>query len=154
MANAYSKIQIHIVFAVKFRLALIAPAWEEELYKYITGIVQKRGHKMLSINGMPDHIHILIGFKPVEDLSSLIREVKKASTEWIRSHNLTPYKFQWQEGYGAFSYSESDIPAVANYIRNQKQHHAHASTFREEYIELLKDFNIEFDEKYILQNPE
>lgn len=154
MANAYSKIQLHIVFAVKFRFALIHQTWEEELYKYITGIIQNRGHKMLAINGMPDHIHILIGFKPVEDLSSLIREVKKASTEWIKSKQLTRSKFQWQEGYGAFSYAESDIKTVANYIINQKQHHAQVTSFKKEYIRLLNEFNIEFDEKYILQEPE
>jgi putative transposase len=154
MADAYSKIQIHIVFAVKFRLALISSRWEEELYKYITGIIQNHGHKLLAINGMPDHIHILIGFKPVEDLSSLIREIKKASTEWIKTKQLTTYKFQWQEGYGAFSYAQSDIKKVANYIINQKQHHAQAPGFRDEYIRLLKEFDVDFDEKYILQNPE
>lgn len=154
MANAYSKIQLHLVFAVKFRLALIHPAWEEELYKYITGIIQKRGHKLLAINGMPDHIHILIGFKPVEDLSSLIREIKKASTEWIKTNQLTRAKFQWPEGYAAFSYAESDIKKVANYIINQKQHHVKAKSFKDECMTLLKDFNVEFDEKYVLQDPE
>jgi putative transposase len=153
MANAYSKIQIHIVFAVKFRLALISPKWEEELYMYMTGIIQNRGHKLLAINGMPDHIHILIGMKPVEDLSALIREVKKASTEFIRTKFTTTYKFQWQEGYAAFSYAESDIPTVANYIARQKDHHKQKS-FKEESIQFLNEFNVPFDEQYILGDPE
>lgn len=153
MANAYTKIQIHIVFSVRFRYALIEPAWEEELYKYITGIVQKRGHKMLAINGMPDHLHIFIGYKPVEDLSALVREIKKAATEFIKTIYKPRVNFHWQEGYGAFSYSEDQVKIIVNYILNQKEHHRKV-LFKDEYKQLLRDFNVEFDEKYVFKRPE
>jgi REP element-mobilizing transposase RayT len=153
MAKSYTKIQLHIVFAVKFRKALIAHSWEEELYKYITGAVQQRGHKMLAINGMPDHIHFAIGFKPTEDLSSMMREIKKSTTEFINSKFIRGNQFRWQEGYAAFSYAESDIQNVVNYILNQKEHHR-KKTFREEYLKFLKEYDIEFEEKYLFEEPE
>jgi REP element-mobilizing transposase RayT len=153
MANAYTKIQIHIVFAVKYRRALIHSSWEEKLHRYITGIIQQRGHRMLAINGMSDHIHIYIGFKPVEDLSKLVMEIKKASNAYIVENKLSPYKFAWQEGYGAFSYSESQSETVINYILRQKEHHS-GKSFKKEYIEMLDNFKVEYDLKYILQEPE
>jgi putative transposase len=152
MANAYTKIQIHIVFAVKFRRALIHPSWEEKLHKYITGIVQERGHKMLAINGMSDDIHIYAGFKPVENLSTLVMEIKKASTKYINDNRLVQGRFAWQEGYGAFSYAESQSQTVINYIIRQKEHHAKKS-FREEYVQMLDNFQVDYDLKYILQDP-
>lgn len=120
MAGTYSQIYIHVIFAVKGRENLIHPLWEEELYKYITGIVQNKEQKMLAINGMSDHIHFLIGMRPSCCLSDLVREVKKTSTEFIRVKRLLSSPFQWQEGYGAFSYSHSSLNQVISYILNQK----------------------------------
>lgn len=146
--STFSQIYIQVVFAVKNRDALIATSWEERLYQYITGIVQNKGQKMLAINGMPDHIHFFIGMKPGCCLSDLVREVKKASNEMINENKLSKFKFNWQEGYGAFSYSHSHIDNVAKYIMNQKEHHKKIS-FKEEYIDFLKKFEIEYDEKYL-----
>lgn len=146
--STFSQIYIQVVFAVKNRDALIASAWEERLYQYITGIVQNKGQKMLAINGMPDHIHFFIGMNPVCCLSDLVREVKKASNEMINENKLSKFKFNWQEGYGAFSYSHSQIDNVAKYVLNQKEHHKKIS-FKEEYIDFLKKFEIEYHEKYL-----
>ena len=137
--STFSQIYIQVVFAVKNRDALIATSWEERLYQYITGIVQNKGQKMLAINGMPDHIHFFIGMKPSCCLSDLVREVKKASNEMINENKLSKFKFNWQEGYGAFSYSHSHIDNVAKYVMNQKEHHKKIS-FKEEYIDFLKKF--------------
>lgn len=149
--STFSQIYIQIVFAVKNRDALISPSWEDRLYQYITGIVQNKGQKMLAINGMPDHIHIFIGMKPNCCLSDLVREVKKASNEMINENKLSKFKFNWQEGYGAFSYSHSQIDTVAKYVMNQKKHHK-KQTFHDEYIDFLKKFEIEYDEKYLFGN--
>ena len=146
--STFSQIYIQVVFAVKNRGALIATSWEERLYQYITGIVQNKGQKMLAINGMPDHIHFFIVMKPSCCLSDLVREVKKASNEMINENKLSKFKFNWQEGYGAFSYSHSHIDNVAKYVMNQKEHHKKIS-FKEEYIDFLKKFEIEYDEKYL-----
>jgi putative transposase len=150
MANTYSQIYIQVVFAVKHRAAIINTEWEERLFQYITGIVQNKGQKMLAINGMPDHIHFLLGLKPDCCLSDLIREVKKASNEFINDHKLTPTKFYWQDGFGAFSYSRSQIDSVVKYILNQKEHHK-KKTFKEEYLEFLKKYEIEYNEKYLFE---
>ncbi len=147
--STFSQIYIQVVFAVKNRNALIHFSWEERLYKYITGIVQKKEQKMLAINGMPDHIHFLIGMKPNCCLSDLVREVKKSSNEMINENKLSKVKFNWQEGYGAFSYSHSQIDPVIKYIINQKEHHS-KSTFKEEYTGFLKKFEIPYDEKFLL----
>jgi REP-associated tyrosine transposase len=146
--STYSQIYIQIVFAVKGRQSLIQSRWEEELYKYITGIVQNKGPKMLAINGMPDHIHLLIGMKPSCNLSDLVREIKKASNGYINVNKFSPFKFEWQEGYGAFSYSHSALNNVIEYIHNQKEHHQKKS-FRDEYIDFLKKFEVEFKDEYI-----
>ena len=153
MSSTYSQIYIHIVFAVKGRDSLIQPVWEERLYKYITGIVQNKEQKMLAINGMPNHIHFLIGMRPTCCLSDLIREVKKSSNEFIKENNLTPFKFQWQEGFGAFSYSHSQLSNVIGYIGNQKEHHKEKS-FQEEYTELLKEFKIDYKDEYVFEAVE
>ena len=121
--STYSQIYIQLVFAVKNRRALISNEWDEELYKYITGIVQNKGQKMLAINGVADHIHIFIGMKPTCCLSDLVREVKKASNVFIKEKQFTPHKFEWQAGYGAFSYSHSSLDNVIKYVNNQKEHH-------------------------------
>lgn len=146
--STYSQIYIQAVMAVKGRNSLISSSWEEELYKYITGIITKKEQKLIAINGMPDHIHILIGMKPTCCLSDLVREVKKASNALINEKRLTRSKFEWQEGYGAFSYSHSALDQVIAYIQNQKEHHRKKS-FREEYLDFLEKFEIEFNPSYL-----
>lgn len=148
--STYSQIYIQIVFAVKGRESLIDHTWEEELYKYITGIIANKGQKMLAINGMPDHLHIFIGMKPACCLSDLVKEIKKSSNDFIKEKRFIKFKFQWQEGYGAFSYSHSDLDKVIKYIMNQKQHHK-TKTFREEYVEFLKNFAIEYKDEYLFE---
>ena len=150
MPNTYTQIHIQFIFAVKYRKALIATSWKDELHKYITGIIQNRTHKMLQVNTMPDHLHMFIGFRPDEKMSQLIQVVKSESTKWINDNNLTHQKFAWQDSFGAFSYSKSDVPAVIRYIQNQEQHHK-KQTFLEEYIAFLKAFEIQFDERYIFK---
>src|SRR5690606_37107919 len=130
------------------RESLIQREWEERLYQYITGIVRAKEQKLIAINGMPDHIHIFIGMKPACCLSDLVREVKKSSNDFINENKLSKFKFSWQEGYGEFSYSHSQIDAVAKYILNQKEHHRKVK-FKEEYVDFLKKFEIEHDEKYL-----
>ena len=134
MADTYSQIYIQIVFSVQNRKALIHDSWEAELYKYITGIVQNKGQKLIAINGMPDHIHIFIGMKPNCCLSDLVREIKKSSNSFINDKQFTNIPFYWQEGFGAFSYSFRQIDTVVNYIKNQKSHHQ-TKSFKEEYLE-------------------
>ncbi len=148
MPGTFSQIYIQVVFAVKGRESLISKTWEEELYKYISGIVRNKEQKMLSINGMPDHIHFLIGMKPSCCLSDLVREIKKSSNSFIKEKKFAKFKFQWQEGFGAFSYSHSNLDAVIRYIDKQKEHHK-KRTFKEEYLEFLKKFNIEFKNEYL-----
>ncbi len=146
--TTYTQIYIQIVFAVKYREALIDFSWETELYKYITGIVQNKGQKMLAINGMPDHIHIFIGMKPTCCLSDLVREVKKSSNEFIKEKRFTPAHFQWQEGFGAFSYSHSSLDNVIGYVMKQKEHHKKQS-FKDEYMTFLKNFAVEYKDEYL-----
>lgn len=148
--STYSQIYIHVVFAVKYRDALIQPEWETELYKYITGIVQNKEQKMLSINGMPDHLHFLIGMKPSCTLSDLVREVKKSSNAFIKEKRFTLFNFQWQEGFGAFSYSHSNLDNVISYIMKQKEHHK-KQTFKDEYMTFLKNFAVEYKDEYLFE---
>ena len=150
MPGTFSQIYIQTVFAVKGRGSLIGTSWEEELFKYISAIVRNKEQKMLAINGMADHIHFLIGMKPSCCLSDLIREIKKSSNDFIKENKFIKHKFQWQEGYGAFSYSHSHLNSVIGYIQNQKQHHK-VRTFKEEYMELLKKFEIEFKSEYLFE---
>jgi REP element-mobilizing transposase RayT len=150
MANTYSQIYIQIVFAVQNRNALIQPTWEEELYRYITGIVQNKGQKMLAINGTSNHIHIFIGMKPNCCLSDLVREIKKSTNTFIKEKRFVAHLFQWQEGFGAFSYSHSQLTNVIQYIENQKEHHK-KQTFKDEYLAFLKAFEIEFNNEYLFQ---
>lgn len=146
--STYSQIYIQIVFAVKNRQALISNEWDTELYKYITGIISNKGQKMLAINGVADHIHILIGMKPTCCLSDLVREVKKASNTFIKEKEFTSHKFEWQSGYGAFSYSHSALDNVIKYVNNQKEHHKKKS-FKEEYKDFLIKFNVEHEDQYL-----
>ncbi len=144
MANTYSQIYIQTVFAVKDRKSLIKPEWEIELYKYISGIIQSKNQKIIWINGISDHIHILIGMLPSCCLSDLVREIKKSSNAFINSLKTTHFKFEWQEGFGAFSYSHSQLPQIIRYIESQKQHHTN-TTFQEEYLVFLKKNAVEFN---------
>ncbi len=151
MANTYSQLYIHFVFAVKYRAASINVLWEERLHKYITGIIQNNGHKLLAINSVPDHIHLLVGLNPKQSISELMQLVKGDSAEFINKEKLAIGKFQWQDGYGAFSYSHSQISSVVKYIINQKQHH-YKKTFREEYVDMLKSFAVDYNEQYIFRD--
>ncbi|MDD3773410.1 MAG: IS200/IS605 family transposase [Weeksellaceae bacterium] len=150
MASTFSQIYIQVVFAVQNRESMINLSWEEELYKYITGIVRNKEQKMLAINGVADHIHFFIGMKPSCCLSDLVREIKKSSNEFIKEKKFTKFKFNWQEGYGAFSYSHSQIDSVVKYIMNQKEHHK-KQKFREEYLDFLNKFEIEFKDEYLFE---
>lgn len=150
MANTYTQIHLQFVFAVKYRDGLIHASFKEELYKYISGIIQNYNHKVLAINGMSDHIHILIGMRPTQSISDLMQDIKGSSSKWINEKKFLKVKFEWQEGYGAFSYSKSNVQTVINYIKNQETHHK-TKTFREEYLKFLEAFEIEFDEKYIFK---
>lgn len=149
--NTYTQIHIQIVFAVKFRQAQIKNEFKTKLYKYITGIIQQRKHKLIAINGMPDHIHIFIGMRPNQSLSDLVKEIKSISSKWINENKFLPYQFEWQDSYGAFSYGKSQIDSVVKYINNQEEHHKKES-FRSEYIKFLEKFEIDFDEKYIFKD--
>ena len=151
MSNTYTQIHIQTVFAVRNRDALISPEWSERLYSYMASIVNDQGHKTLAIGGVSNHVHLLFGFRPTQSLSSLMLRLKRETSEWINKERLTRFQFQWQEGYGAFSYSKSHVPRVVQYIVNQEKHHAKRS-FREEYLDMLRKNEIEFDERYIFED--
>jgi putative transposase len=153
MANTYTQIHIHSVFSVQRRDGIIQIKWRDELYKYITSIIQANEHKLLAIGGMSDHVHILFGFRPKQSLSDLMQEIKRGSSKWINEKRFVRGRFSWQEGYGAFSYSRDDLPKVIRYIQNQKEHHKKI-TFMEEYMALLKEFEIEYDLRYIFKPVE
>ena len=153
MPNTYTQIHIQLVFAVKFREGLISNTWKERLHQYMTGIVQKDNHKMVQINSVPDHLHMLIGLRPHQALSALVQKVKAESTKWIMSGKLCNGRFAWQEGFGAFSYSRDEVDNVIRYIQNQEIHHAKRS-FLEEFKELLIQNNIEFESKYLCIDPQ
>ncbi|HTE00578.1 MAG TPA: IS200/IS605 family transposase [Mucilaginibacter sp.] len=153
MPNTYTQIHIQFVFAVKYRSALIDVEWKGRLHQYITGIFQQNEHKMLQINSMPDHIHIFIGMRPHQSISSLIQNVKTESSKWIKTQNFCSQPFAWQEGYGAFSYAKSQVPDVIRYIQNQEKHHQ-KETFLGEYRKFLQAFEIDWDEKYIFKELE
>ncbi len=148
MPNAYSQIYIHIIFAVKGRKCHISEQHRDELEKYISGIINKFKCKCLSIYCNPDHIHMLVSFSPCVSISDLVRIIKSNSSKFINEKRWMPFGFFWQEGYGAFSYAESQINAVKGYISSQPEHHKKKS-FKEEYISILKNFNIDFDKKYL-----
>lgn len=150
MPNTYTQIHIHLIFAVKFRKALIHSELKERLHQYLTGMIQNNDHKMLQINSMPDHVHMLIGLRPVQSLSSLVQNIKNESSKWINTNQLCDSKFQWQEGFGAFSYSKSQINTVIKYIQNQELHHS-KKTFKEEYVTFLDAFEVDWDEQYIFK---
>lgn len=150
MANTYTQLYVHIVFSVKNRHALIPKQHKPELHKYITGIITNKKQKMIQINSMPDHIHILIGMTPDVALSGLVKDIKVNSTRFINQKRWTVGRFSWQTGFGAFSYSHSQISKVAAYIENQETHHSH-QTFRDEYLAFLEHFGVAYDLKYIFE---
>jgi putative transposase len=150
MANTYTQIYIHVVFAVQARESLIKAEWKEELFKYIAGILNNQKTKLIAIGGVEDHIHILFGMNPTIALSDLVREVKASSSKFINEEKFVRGKFYWQEGFGAFSYSRSQIDAVAKYILNQEQHHS-IKSFKDEYVALLNRFEVEYDDRYLFK---
>jgi putative transposase len=152
MANTYTQLQIQFAFAVKYRKAMIENVWKEDLHKYITGIFQKNRHKLLQINSMPDHLHAFIGMRPHQSMSGLIQNIKTESSKWINDKKYCKSAFEWQDGYGAFSYSKSHVPDVIRYIQNQEAHHRKES-FLDEYRTLLKIFEIDYDERFIFTEP-
>jgi REP element-mobilizing transposase RayT len=141
---------VHVVFAVKYRESLIKEQYREQVQRYITGILQKRNSKLITIYCMPDHTHIFIGLNPATSLSDLVRDIKAGSSTYINEQNWYSSKFKWQEGYGCFTYCRSLIPVVARYIENQSEHHK-KKTFKDEYLENLKKFGVDYDEKYLFE---
>lgn len=150
MANTYTQVHIQAIFAVRNRNGLIQNEWKEELFKYITGITQSRKHKLVAINGMPDHVHVLFGMRPAQSLSDLMQDIKGSSSKWINERKFVKARFEWQEGYAAFSYGKSQIADVISYIRDQEIHHQQF-TFLDEYRSFLKKFVVEYDERYIFK---
>lgn len=148
MANTYSQLYIHVVFAVKGRANLINPNWKNELYGYIAGIIKSKGHKPIIVNGFTDHIHCFIGLKPTMALSDLVRDIKNNSSKFINDKNWVKGRFRWQEGFGAFSYAHSQIEQVYQYILKQEEHHKRKN-FKEEFVSLLDKFEIDFQQEYL-----
>ena len=150
MAGTFSQIYIQIVFAVKYRQNLLQKPWRDEVFKYISGIIKAKNQKPIIVNGVSDHVHILLSLKPVTNLSDLVRDIKNNSSNFINDQKFIKGKFSWQEGYGAFSYAQSQIENVYNYIANQEAHH-NKKKFKDEYIDFLKAFEIEYNEKYLFE---
>ncbi len=150
MANTYTQIYLHVVFAVEGRQNLIEPEHNDELQKYITGVVSAQRHKLLAINNMPDHLHLLLGLRADAALSDLVRDIKANSSRFISGKRWVRGRFSWQEGFGAFSYSRSQLGTVIRYIENQQKHHA-SKSFGAEYVELLEKFGVEFDPRYVFK---
>jgi REP element-mobilizing transposase RayT len=153
MASTYTQIYIHVVFAVEGRQSLIQPEHNDELQKYMAGIVSGQKQKLIAINNMPDHLHLLVGLRPDSSISDLVRDVKAGSSKFINEKRWVMGRFSWQEGFGAFSYSRSQLDVVIRYIQNQQKHHAKKS-FREEYVALLEKFGVAYDVRYIFKNCE
>jgi REP element-mobilizing transposase RayT len=148
--GVFTQLYVQLVFAPKYRDRLLKAEIRPEVFSYISGIITNRKHKSIIINGMLDHIHILIGLNPNDTISDLVGTIKKSSSTFINEKDWFRGKFHWQDGYGAFSYGRSQLDDVYHYIKNQENHHR-KRTFREEYIELLKRFEIEYDEKYLFE---
>jgi REP element-mobilizing transposase RayT len=150
MANTYHQIYLQTVFAVKYRKAAIEKEWKNQLFAVIGNLINETNCKTIIVNGVEDHVHCLIGLKPVVSVSELMKTVKAKSSKYINDHSLTLERFEWQDGYGVFSYSQSQVDRVYKYILNQVAHHQ-KQTFRDEYLAFLKKFEVEFDEQYIFQ---
>jgi putative transposase len=150
MANTYTQLNIHVVFSVKGRENILPDKKRPEIFKYISGILTNIDQYSLAVNGYKDHVHIFFEMQPTKSLSDIIRIVKANSSKWINDNKIIPGNFLWQEGYGGFSYSRSQRNNVIQYIMKQEEHHT-KKTFREEYLELLKDFEIDFEEQYVFE---
>jgi putative transposase len=150
--STYSQIHLHLVTAVKYRRALILPSWRDRALRYQTGLIQKKGHKVIAINAMPDHLHVLIGKRPKESESDLMRDLKSDTTEWINKQGFCEVPFAWQEGFAAFSCTKNILPVVAAYIRNQEEHHRRKA-FREEIVCLLEENEIPFRPEFLYHDP-
>jgi putative transposase len=150
MANTYTQIHIQAVFAVKYRAAVIARAWKDELHKYITGIIQSYDHKVLAVGGIEDHVHLFFGMRPTQSLSDLMQNVKGSSATWVNQKGLTERNFRWQGGFSAFSYRKKDVPVITNYVLNQENHHR-KTKFLQEYKTMLNEFEIPHEEAYIFR---
>jgi len=150
MANTYTQLYIHYVFAVQNRLSLINQKWQTDLYKYMTGITDQQGHKLYIINGTADHIHLLVSMSPVQSPSDLMYHVKRSSSLWINQNRYVKGKFSWQEGFGAFSLGKKQVPGVIQYIEQQELHH-NREAFWDEYLKMLKDHEIDYDERYVFK---
>jgi REP element-mobilizing transposase RayT len=150
MANTYHQIYLQTVFAVKHRNAVINKSWQNELFAVIGNLINETGCKTIIVNGVEDHVHCFLGLKPVVSVSELMKTVKAKSSKYINDHSLTPERFEWQEGYGVFSYSQSHIDAVYKYIQNQEEHHK-KQTFGQEYLNFLNKFNVPYEEQYIFE---
>ncbi len=148
MANTYTQAYFHLVFAVENKKALINKPWKYEMEKYITSIVQNNKHKLIAIGSSSDHIHIFIGYNLNHKIPDLVEEIKTSSSNWVRRNKLSSFKFSWQNGYGAFTNSQSQVDAVAHYVINQEQHHR-KTTFKEEYIKILKEYKIDYKNEYL-----
>lgn len=150
MPNTYSQITVHSVFAVKNRDNFITKDWRDTLHQYISGIITNKGAKSLAVGGWKDHVHILFGMPVTMCISDFMGTVKANSSKWINEQHFLKSKFQWQEGYGAFSYARSQRNIVINYIMNQEEHHR-TKSFREEYLKMLSDFDVVYDDKYLFE---
>jgi REP element-mobilizing transposase RayT len=151
MANTYHQIYLQTVFAVKYREAVIEQDWKLQLFAVIGNLINEANCKTIIVNGVEDHVHCFIGLRPVVSVSELMKTVKAKSSKYINDHSLTPKRFEWQEGYGVFSYGQSQIDRVYKYIQNQEEHHK-KQTFRAEYVEQLKKFNVYYDDQYIFHD--
>jgi len=151
MANTYTQLYVHVVYAVEGRDNLISPKWKNELFKYITGIITNKNQKLMAVNGMADHVHILIGLKPDCNLSDLVRDIKANSAKFINDKSWIAGKFEWQTGFGAFTIGQSQIDKTVKYILNQEEHHRER-TFRDEYIDFLKAYKVDFKPEYVFKN--
>lgn len=151
MANTYHQVYLQIVFAVKYRHAVLDKAWRSNLFGVIGNLINENNCKTLIVNGVEDHVHCFLGLKPVVSIAELMKAVKAKSSKYVNDHKLTLKRFEWQEGYGVFSYNQSQVDSVYKYIQNQEDHHSR-HTFRTEYLHLLKEFKIDYEEQYIFQD--
>ncbi len=151
MANTYHQIYLQVVFAVKYRAAVLDKAWRSQVFGVIGNLINEANCKTIIVNGVEDHVHCFVSLKPVVSVSELMKAVKAKSSKYINDHHLTKERFEWQRGYGVFSYSQSHIDKVYHYIKNQEEHHK-KQFFKDEYLELLKEFDIGYDEQYLFED--
>ena len=153
MANSYSQIYIQAVFAVKYRQALLHKDWRNQVFAVIGNLINETGCKTIIVNGVEDHVHCFLSLKPTVSISELMKTVKAKSSKYINDNKFLLQRFEWQRGYGVFSYSHSSLSNVYNYIARQEQHH-NKESFKDEYLEFLQKFEIPYDEQYIFEDPQ